>query len=148
MAERIIIQVQDNQPIALEAAMILAPGETVLARRVVEPAPTRYGIPAWSLGLAVVPGVVYVHDDLLWRCVQGHTTQSDWQPGAEGTGALWVRVWEDEWPEWVQPTGAHDAYNTGDKVTFQGGRYISAIDNNVWSPVAYPQGWEYKGPAI
>jgi len=48
---------------------------------------------------------------------------------------------------WLQPTGAHDAYQMGDKVTFQGGRYISLIDANVWSPTVYPAGWEYKGPA-
>jgi hypothetical protein len=48
----------------------------------------------------------------------------------------------EEWPAWVQPTGAHDAYNTGDKVTFEGRHYISRIDGNVWSPAVYPDGWE------
>ena len=48
----------------------------------------------------------------------------------------------EEWPAWVQPTGAHDAYNTGDKVTFEGRHYISTMDGNVWSPSAYPDGWE------
>lgn len=47
-----------------------------------------------------------------------------------------------EWPAWVQPTGAHDCYNTGDKVTYNGQHYVSKIDGNVWSPDAYPQGWE------
>jgi hypothetical protein len=45
-------------------------------------------------------------------------------------------------PEWQQPTGAHDIYNTGDKVIFEGQVYRSTIDNNTWSPTAYPQGWE------
>ena len=48
----------------------------------------------------------------------------------------------DEWPEFVQPTGAHDAYNTGDKVTYNGKHYISTMDGNVWNPDAYPAGWE------
>ena len=48
----------------------------------------------------------------------------------------------EEWPAWVQPTGAHDAYNIGDKVTFEGRHYISTMDGNVWSPSAYPDGWE------
>lgn len=48
----------------------------------------------------------------------------------------------EEWPEWVQPTGAHDAYNTGDKVSFNGKHYTSKIDGNTWSPEAYPDGWE------
>ena len=48
----------------------------------------------------------------------------------------------DEWPEFVQPTGAHDAYQTGDKVTYNGKHYISTMDGNVWNPDAYPAGWE------
>ena len=46
------------------------------------------------------------------------------------------------YPEWVQPTGAHDAYNTGDIVNYNGTLYKSVIDGNVWAPDAYPQGWE------
>ena len=48
----------------------------------------------------------------------------------------------EEWPEWVQPTGAHDAYGVGDKVTYNGKHYVSKIAGNVWSPDAYPAGWE------
>lgn len=47
----------------------------------------------------------------------------------------------DEYPEFVQPTGAHDAYGIGAKVTYNGKHYRSLIDNNVWSPDAYPAGW-------
>lgn len=49
---------------------------------------------------------------------------------------------DEDIPEWVQPTGAHDAYNTGDKVRYNGKVYICKIDNCVWSPDAYPDGWE------
>lgn len=49
---------------------------------------------------------------------------------------------EHEAPQWVQPTGGHDAYNTGDLVTFEGKVYRSKIAGNTWSPTAYPQGWE------
>ncbi len=45
-------------------------------------------------------------------------------------------------PEYQQPTGAHDAYAKGDMVTFQGRVYQSLVDGNVWSPLAYPQGWQ------
>lgn len=44
-------------------------------------------------------------------------------------------------PAWVQPTGAHDAYSIGDRVTFQGHVYESVLNGNSWSPLAYPQGW-------
>lgn len=47
----------------------------------------------------------------------------------------------DEWPEYKQPTGAHDAYHVGDKITYNGKHYTCAMDNCVWTPDAYPQGW-------
>ena len=43
-------------------------------------------------------------------------------------------------PDWVQPTGAHDAYQKGDRVRYNGNVYESLIDGNVWSPDAYPAG--------
>lgn len=47
----------------------------------------------------------------------------------------------EEWPDYVQPTGSHDAYNTGDKITFNGEHYICKMDGCVWSPADYPTGW-------
>lgn len=46
------------------------------------------------------------------------------------------------YPEWVQPLGGHDAYKTGDRVTFNGKVYESTIDGNVWAPDVYPTGWK------
>lgn len=48
----------------------------------------------------------------------------------------------DEYPEYVQPTGAHDSYTNGDKITYNGKKYVCIIGNCVWSPDTYPQGWE------
>lgn len=48
----------------------------------------------------------------------------------------------EEWPEYVQPTGAHNAYNTGDKITYNGHHYICKMDGCVWNPTDYPAGWE------
>ena len=48
----------------------------------------------------------------------------------------------ETYPEFVQPTGAHDAYGVGDRVTYNGKVYESTIANNVWAPDAYPQGWK------
>lgn len=48
----------------------------------------------------------------------------------------------DDIPEWVQPLGGHDAYKTGDRVTYQGKVYESTIDGNVWAPDVYPTGWK------
>ena len=52
----------------------------------------------------------------------------------------------EDYPEWVQPSGSHDAYNTGDIVRYNGVLYRSKIDGNTWAPDAYPDGWEvYDG---
>ena len=48
----------------------------------------------------------------------------------------------DEWPEYVQPTGAHDAYHVGDKIAYNGKHYTCIYDGCVWTPDAYPQGWQ------
>lgn len=82
--------------------------------------------------------------DHLYRCVQAHHSQTDWTPPA--TPALWTEVAKPgEIPVWRQPTGAQDAYNTGDKVHYpdaDGPLYESTVDNNVWSPADYPAGWQ------
>lgn len=94
--------------------------------------------PAWAVGMAYVAGDRVQHDGRLYKCVQAHTSQTDWTPDA--TPALWVVVSIDEYPEWVQPTGAHDAYNTGDKVSYNGKHYVCTIDGNAYAPDVY--GWE------
>ena len=48
----------------------------------------------------------------------------------------------DEYSEFKQPSGAHDAYHVGDKITYNGKKYICKLDNCVWTPDAYPQGWQ------
>lgn len=98
--------------------------------------------PAWGADTAYAIGQRVRYGDKLYKCAQAHTSQGDWMPSA--TPALWVRVSIEEWPEWVQPTGAHDAYAKGDKVTYKGKRYMSLIDGNAYSPDAYPAGWEMK----
>ena len=94
--------------------------------------------PAWAVGKAYAIGDRVQYNGALYKCVQAHTAQADWTPDA--TPALWVAVSVDAWPEWVQPTGAHDAYNRGDKVSYNGKHYISTIDANTYAPDVY--GWE------
>ena len=96
--------------------------------------------PQWVTGHAYVVDERLQYKNVLYRVVQAHTSQADWTPDI--TPAMFVVVSLDEWPEFVQPTGAHDAYNKGDKVTFEGKHYISLIDGNVYSPTAYPAGWQ------
>lgn len=93
--------------------------------------------PVWAVGIAVAKDGRYQYNGKLYKCVQAHTTQADWTPNV--APALWVMVSLDEWPEWVQPTGAHDAYAKGDKVTHSSKKWTSDVDANVWEPGVY--GW-------
>ena len=94
--------------------------------------------PPWRTATAYAEGDRIQDESVLYRCVQAHTSQDDWRPAV--TPALWVVVSVDEWPEWRQPQGAHDAYNTGDKVSYSGKHWISTIDANIYAPGVY--GWD------
>jgi hypothetical protein len=79
------------------------------------------------------------YNNTYYRCIQNHTSQSDWAPDV--AVSLWVATADpgEEWPEWKQPAGAHDAYNKGDKVSHNDKHWISDIDANVYEPSVY--GW-------
>lgn len=94
--------------------------------------------PAWKTDTEYAVGYRVAFGGNLYKCVQAHTSQADWTPDA--TPALWTRVSIEEWPEWIQPTGAQDAYNTGDKVSHNEKHWISTTDGNVWEPGVY--GWQ------
>lgn len=51
----------------------------------------------------------------------------------------------EEYPNYVQPTGAHDAYHKDDKITFDSKKYICIAPDGVavvWSPSEYPAYWQ------
>ena len=78
-------------------------------------------------------GDVFKLDGKLYKVIQAHTSQSDWIP--KELPALYLELMpENVIPEWVQPTGAHDAYNTGDKRIYEGKVYESLIDANTTVP--------------
>lgn len=95
--------------------------------------------PFWVTGTAYSVDTIIRYEGELYRCVQAHTSQVDWTPPA--VPALWVKIADPsvEWPEWVQPTGAHDAYAKGAKVSHTGKHWTSDIDANTYEPGVY--GW-------
>ena len=97
---------------------------------------------AYVTGEYITYGENSVGDAQLYKVVQAHTSQADWTPDV--TAALYtpIGLTEDGYPIWAQPTGAHDAYNAGDIVEYNGILYKSLIDGNTYSPDAYPAGWE------
>lgn len=100
--------------------------------------------PAWAVGVQYAADFRIRYGNKLYRCVQSHTSQADWEP--DRTPALWTEVAAPgEIPVWRQPTGAQDAYNKGDLVHYpdeDGPVYRSTMDNNVWQPGVY--GWEVE----
>lgn len=96
-----------------------------------EQVPNAY--PEWAAGTQYAIGDRRRYQGTLYRCVQAHASQQGWEP--PNVPALWVRTaQEGEIPEWVQPTGAHDAYAKGDKVRHDGRTWVSLVDANVWEP--------------
>lgn len=81
----------------------------------------------------------YQHNGKLYKVVQATTFQEQYEPGANGTSSIFVEVSLEEWPEWIQPTGAHDAYAKDAKVIHNNVKWVSDVDANVWEPGVY--GW-------
>lgn len=93
----------------------------------------------WRAGVPVTRKQILRFNDDLYRVNQDHTTQDDWTPDI--TPALYTKISLEEYPEWVQPTGAHDAYNKGDKVSDEGKHWISNKDVNIYKPGLVPGDW-------
>lgn len=92
----------------------------------------------------------FTYKDKVYEVIQAHTSQTTWLP--EATPALYreylnVKIQNQDGSktevvaEFKQPTGAHDAYNKGDKVLFKGKIYQSKIDANTFSPEQFADGW-------
>lgn len=100
--------------------------------------------PTWEsavkAGEEVPVGKRLWYDGKLWKVVIAHIPMANWTP--DTAVSLFVEVSIEEWPEWVRPVSAETAYMMGDRVTFEGQHYESLIDNNTWSPLEYPAGWE------
>lgn len=96
----------------------------------------------YEVGEFITYGENSVGDVQLYKVVQAHTSQADWTP--DNTKSLYspIGLTDEGYPVWSKPTGAHDAYNMGDIVDYNGTLYKSIIDGNVYSPDEYPQGWE------
>ena len=95
--------------------------------------------PHWKEGTEYQVDDRVSYMDILFKCLTAHTSQASWTPDV--APSLWVRVDNpaEEWPEWIQPLGATDAYSMGAKVSHNSKHWISGYDNNVWEPGIY--GW-------
>ena len=96
--------------------------------------------PMWAIGRAYATGDRVQHGGKLYKCLQAHTAQADWNP--IDAPSLWAEVLAGQdgtaIGEWVQPDSTNP-YMRGDRVSYNGKTYESEVDNNVWAPGAY--GW-------
>ena len=98
--------------------------------------------PTWKIETNYTIGDRVLYEDILYKVLQNHTSQEAWSP--KNTPSLFAKVLIPDTniiPEWEQPDSTN-GYMTGDKVIYNNKTYVSLIDNNIWSPEAYPDGWE------
>ena len=101
--------------------------------------------PKWKPDTGYSVGDRRRYDSVLYKCLQAHTSQEDYTPDV--AASLWARMLNPDpevIPVWEQPDSTNP-YMTGDKVHYpdaDGPVYESLIDNNTWSPEAYPAGWQ------
>lgn len=103
--------------------------------------------PAWEAGKTYIQGNIITYgennvgDPQLYRVAQGHTSQADWLPDALPALYTPIGLTPAGYPKWSQPTGAHDAYNTGDIVDYNGTLYKSNINGNTTVPGTDERWW-------
>lgn len=99
--------------------------------------------PKWDENFTGKAGTIIRDEGALYRSIHDVGAGQNTKPSE--TPAMWTRVGDpsEEWPEWIQPIGAHDSYGLGAKVSHAGKKWIAAADNNTWEPGVY--GWaEYE----
>lgn len=92
--------------------------------------------PEWVYKEKVEIGDIRRYNDKLYK-VHNHAGDNLYPP--DQVPAVWNEISLEEWPEWKQPAGAHDSYSKGSKVTHNGKKWTSDVDNNTWEPGVY--GW-------
>ena len=127
----------DTTPIISNYAVMLTAVDDSVAEKIPEV------FPAWDgNGKAYKTGDRVQYNGVLYKVLQDHTSQSTWTPTDAPSLFAKVLTSTDGTPsEWQQPDSTNP-YMKGDKVLYNGKIYESIIDNNVWSPEAYPSGWQ------
>lgn len=98
--------------------------------------------PGWSKDVSYEVGARVRYENILYKCLQSHTSQSTWTP--TDASSLWAQILipdPETIPEWIQPDSTNP-YMTGDRVTHNNKIWISIINNNVWEPGVY--GWNVE----
>jgi hypothetical protein len=93
---------------------------------------------------AIELGAFRKHNGKTWVSLQAANV---FEPGV----ASWRETWgsaTDTPPDWVQPSGATDAYRTGERVTHNGTTWHTLNDFNVFEPGTLNAGWIDEGASV
>lgn len=108
-------------------------------------------IPAWredATYTAAHVGFPVQHNDQVYTILQPHTPAHN--PGvfpADLPAIYSIKHTTDpkKAKPYMAPNGTSGMYMKDDCAVKDGGVYQSTIDNNVWDPLSYPDGWAYLG---
>lgn len=90
--------------------------------------------PKWKANVAYKVGDRVLYENVLYKVLSAHKSQSDWTPSAAPSLFAKVLIADPSvTPEWEQPESTNP-YMKGDKVTHNGSTWVSLVDNNVWEP--------------
>lgn len=131
------IAAEAKRPLTMEEVVRLTISKTINAIDIADDTALRMVefYPEWASGVAYTAGDRIRYNGKLYKCLQAHTAQADWNP--VDAPSLWAEVLAGQdgtaIGEWVQPDSTNP-YMRGDKVSYNGKTWISTIDNNVWEP--------------
>jgi hypothetical protein len=93
----------------------------------------------WNQNWTGKQGDIVQDEGSIYRSIHNVGAGQNTKPSV--TPSMWTRIGNpaEEFPEWFQPVGSHDAYQTGDKVSYDNKHFISTANGNVWQPGVY--GW-------
>jgi len=85
-------------------------------------------------------GSIVRDDEKLYKSIHDVGAGQNTKPSE--TPSMWTLIGDpgEEYPMWVQPLGAFDAYRLGDRAAHKGKRWVSTADANTWEPGVY--GWD------
>ena len=95
---------------------------------------------SYAIGERLIYGTNSVGDPQLYKVAQSHTSSAEWTPDAVAALYTPIGIGQSGYDQWVQPSGAHDAYVRGDIVEYHDRLYICVVDSTVYAPDVY--GWE------
>lgn len=103
--------------------------------------------PRWTPEWTGKAGTILFDEGALYKSIHDIGPGQNTKPSE--TPAMWTRVADptEEWPQWVQPIGAHDAYPIGAKCRDGGRKWLNSMEANVYRPGSAPphDGWVDQG---